>query len=215
MGAPAVGACAARGEPVDPTAAQAAVERAVRATAPSRPLRVVFDWRMRERDGRFSGRGVARIEPPYRARLDLFGPRGEGVLTAALVDDELRLPPGADEAMVPIPPPALLWGALGVFRPPAAQPTAVSREDGRLRVEYAGEEGRWRFLLDGDRLVEAEWRPDDAELHRVESNGVVAFGVPENVVYRDYAAFRELELDVGQVDEVDSFPVDIWTPGGP
>lgn len=213
-GVPALGACAARGRPVDIPVAQSAVERAVRATAPSRPLRVVFDWELREREGRFSGRGVARIEPPYRARLDLFGPRGEGVLTAALVGDELRLPPGAEEARVPIPPPALLWSVLGVFRPPPAELTAAAREDGRLRVEYAGVDGRWRFLLDGDRLVEAEWRGDGDALRRVETNGAAAFGVPDDVVYRNYEAFRQLELDVDQVDEVDSFPAEIWTPGG-
>ena len=48
---------------------------AVRATAPSAPLHILFDWTAREPDARFTGRGVARVEPPYRARLDLFGPR--------------------------------------------------------------------------------------------------------------------------------------------
>ncbi|NIP78984.1 MAG: hypothetical protein GWM90_07200, partial [Gemmatimonadetes bacterium] len=82
--------CAGRSVPetVDPSAAADAIAR----TAPDRPLRVRFDWRILDGEARFSGEGVARIEPPYRARLDLFGPQGEGYLSAALVAGELRLP---------------------------------------------------------------------------------------------------------------------------
>src|SRR5690606_13563466 len=88
---------------VDPTVAQAAVAE----TALDRPLHVVFAWTLQEREARFSGRGVTRYEPPGRARLDLFGPRDETYLSAALVDMELRLPRGMPD--VPLPPPPLLW----------------------------------------------------------------------------------------------------------
>ena len=50
---------------------------------------------------------MARIEPPSKARLDLFLDNGEGVLSAALVDDELRLPHGAPEDI--LPPVELMW----------------------------------------------------------------------------------------------------------
>ena len=59
---------------------------AVAATEPKQRLRIVFDWSLQERDAKFSGSGAIRTEPPYHVRLDLFGPRGEGYLSAALVD---------------------------------------------------------------------------------------------------------------------------------
>lgn len=188
------------------------VEReAVRATALDRALRIRFDWRVRERDARFSGQGVTRVEPPYNARLDLFGPRGEGVLRAAVVDDDLRLPPGMDADL--LPPVHLLWSVLGVFRPPEdAEPTTAVREDGRLRLEYARDGERWRFIVEEGRLRSAEWDDAAGRRHTVELNGVGAHGVPERVEYRDYAAFRELVLTLDQVDEVEAFPSDIWTP---
>ena len=79
------------------------------------PVRLIFDWSVREPGLRSGGRGVARLEPPYRARLDLFTGRGETVLRAALVGDDLRLPEGASGELVP--PPALFWSSLGIFRP--------------------------------------------------------------------------------------------------
>ena len=93
LAALAITACAGRSIPatLDPPVA----EDAIAETAPDRARRVVFDWRMLDGDARFSGRGVARIEPPYRARLDLFGPGDETVLSAALVDQDVRLPPGS------------------------------------------------------------------------------------------------------------------------
>ncbi|MYH49667.1 MAG: hypothetical protein F4151_09125, partial [Gammaproteobacteria bacterium] len=79
------------------------------------PVRLIFDWNVREPGLRSGGRGVARLEPPYRARLDLFTGRGETVLRAALVGDDLRIPEGASDELVP--PPALFWSSLGIFRP--------------------------------------------------------------------------------------------------
>ena len=44
---------------------------------PESPVQISFDFRFKEADLRFQGRGVARIEPPYRVRIDLFSHRGK------------------------------------------------------------------------------------------------------------------------------------------
>lgn len=194
-------------------AASAALERdLVAATAPDRPLRVRFDWTLRERDGRFRGRGVARLEPPYRARLDLFGPRGETYLSAAIVNGELRMPPQSTDA--PVPPPALLWSTLGVLLPPPGAQLAGSRHDGdRVRLEYTGARGRWRFEFERQRLRHAGWERTGGGRHTVELEGVGRFDLPQQAVYRDWAAFRELSLTLDEVKHVEPFPPETWVLG--
>jgi hypothetical protein len=66
-----------------------------RETPLKEPLQINFRWRLNEARQRHSGIGVARIEPPYRARLDLFTDDLESVVTAVLVDGSLVLPPGS------------------------------------------------------------------------------------------------------------------------
>lgn len=201
--------CAARGVPetVDPGAAAAAIER----TAPDRPLRVVFDWVILEGEARFSGSGAARIEPPYRARLDLFGPRGEGYLSAALVGMELRLPPGTPAAR--LPPPAMAWAALGVVSPPREAVlvgTRVTPE--RTELYYDVGESRLRYTLVDGRLGNARWDGGGRRM-AVDLSGVVEPGLPRQAFFRDASAGTELMLNLEEVDEVEPYPPDIWTPG--
>lgn len=193
--------------------ASAALEReVVDATAPDRPLRVRFAWSLRDRDAHFEGNGVARIEPPYRVRLDLFGPRGELYAAVAIVNGELRVPPQSADA--PIPPPSLLWSTLGVLLPPAgAQLVATRREGARLHLEYRGERGRWRFEVEDQRLRHAGWEPTDGGQHTVELEGTAPFELPEQAVYRDWAAFRELSLTLDEVEHVEPFPPETWVLG--
>jgi hypothetical protein len=214
--APTLSACASAapaGEvpagtaPADPTIAEAAVV----ATTLDRPLHVVFEWTLQEREARFTGRGVTRYEPPSRARLDLFGPRDETYLSAALVDMELRLPPGAPG--VPLPPPPLLWSVLGVLRPPAdARLTHASRDGDRTEVQYERDGERWTFRLEAGALRFAEAN-GPAGRRTVELSGDGGHGLPQQAVYRDWPAFRELRLNLQEANEVDGFPQDIWNVG--
>jgi len=211
---PLLAACAARSAPPpgppDPASARAAVE----ATEPRRTVQLLFDWNLRERDARFSGRGVARVQPPYRARLDLFGPRGEGYLTAALVGGDLRLPPAVQNA--PVPPPPLLWSALGVLWPPPGAELLATQRDGEvLRLEYAKGAERWRYRLEGGRLLYAEWLPAEGGRHTVELRHGDGDGPPREARYRDWAAYVELVLVLDSVEDVEAFPPDIWTPHAP
>lgn len=145
----------------DPAESESVARGALEATLPGEPVEMGFLFRLREADLRFQGRGVARIEPPYRVRLDLFSNRGETLFQAALVDGELRIPAWAPREMAP--PPGLLWAALGVFRPdPCWELTGSQTERDHaviLRYETPGGE-QLRFRIADNRLVRAE-------LHRV------------------------------------------------
>lgn len=193
--------------PADPTVAGAAVA----ATALEGPLRVVFDWRMRERDARYNGQGVARVEPPDRARLDLFGPRGEGLLSAAVVGQAVRLPEAAQT--VPMPPPALLWGTLGVVAPPPGATLDGTQQDGqRVRLAYTLPDGRLLYELEAGRLRGMRLEGPNRRM-TVELEGDAGHGAPRRAVYRDWSAFVELEMDVDRVEDVDPYPDDVWVPG--
>jgi hypothetical protein len=190
---------------VDPAAAKGAV----RATAPEAPLRAIFRWRVMDGEARFSGEGAARIEPPYRARLDLFGAHGEGYLSAALVETELRLPGRTD---VVLPPAAMIWSVLGVVRPPeAAVLQGTRQEGGTLELYYATADGRLRYTLEGERLRSAEWRRRGGRM-LVELEGEVG-GLPAAASYRDWANNTELHIELESVEEVEPYPTEIWTPG--
>lgn len=205
-------ACAGRGVPetADPVLAEAAV----RETAPDRPLRAVFGWRALDGQARFSGEGAARIEPPYRARLDLFGPRGEGYLTAALIDRELRLP---GEPEVALPPPAMLWALLGVVRPPADAVLEGTRVTGDGEAEerelyFAVDGSRLRYVLAGGRLHTAEWTGGGRRMI-IELAASADGPLPRTAAYRDWSRNTELHIGLEAVEEVEPYPPEIWTPG--
>ena len=206
------GCASAGGEVPDGEIVGTYADEASRSTVPERPLHIVFAWSLQEREARFSGEGVARFEPPARARLDLFGPRGETVLAAALVELELRLPPGVTDA--PLPPPALLWSALGIFRAPEGATLVGTRRDGsRTTLVYEAGAQRWRFELEDGRLRSAEWTGPGQGRRTVELGGAGSHGLPANATYRDWPAFTELKLTLEEANEVDGFPSDTWTPG--
>lgn len=206
----AAGACASSREFAAGPPAPLIAQRHVAATAPRVALQIVFDWSLRDRDARFSGAGAARVQPAYRGRLDLFGPRGESYLRAAVLDGELLLPPGAPSDA--LPPPELLWAALGVLYPPADAELLGTRTgaDGTF-LEYGRGDERWRFRLQDDKLRYAEWLSGGDGRRTVELEGDGGSGLPQRTLYRDWTAFRELELILTEIDEVDAFPDDIFT----
>jgi hypothetical protein len=193
----------------DPAAIAAELTRA---TVPASPRRINFGWELDEAGARFNGRGVARYEAPERVRLDLFGPRGETYLAAAMVDGEVRAPAALLQRFR-LPSPGLLWGTVGVVAPPA---------DARLIDASAqGGETLVRYQLGGDVL---EYRARGGRLQSVRrrSGGGVAESIdltwgeqgPSRAQYRDWAAFRTLTLTVESSTDVESFSPDTWTPPG-
>lgn len=198
--------------PPTPVDAEGISQNVGLATRPSEPVRIVFDWALNESGSRTSGRGVVRMEPPYKARLDLFTGQGETVLRAALVNDVLRLPPGVETQEI-VPPPTLLWAALGVFRPGTLAYLAGGEglPDGQVRLTYtynSGEELQYR--LEGTQVQHVELKRQDrtAESIAIEASDEHPF--PQETVYRNVGAFRELTMTLHEYELVDVFPPDIW-----
>jgi hypothetical protein len=210
--AAALAACASTGADAGPPD-EAAEAAAVAATAPARQLQVFFDWDFRDREARFNGQGVVRLDSAYRARLDLFGPRGETLSAAVLDGETMAVVPSGTASL--LPPPALLWSALGVFRPPVDAPlTATSRSNGSLVLHYGRDGVAWRFRFENDALRGTEWTAGGGR-RTVELTGSSSFGLPAQAAFRDWAEFRELTLRVTNVEESAGFGADVWTlPGG-
>ena len=192
--------------------AQQAVAAATESNPFPRAARVFFEWNIREPNLRVGGNGVARLEPPNQARLDLFLGNGQSVLAVALVDDDLRAPEGTSLQVVPSPP--LLWASLGVFRPGDGV-TLLGAEvrDEALRLRYALGDGDelWYELRDG-KLTGVELLHDGSALHRVSLDREVEWELPRGATYRNLASFRELKITVESVENVESYPADIWSP---
>ena len=194
----------------DPLAA--ARETATR-TSLTAPARVEFRWMLNEAGSRVDGIGVVRIEPPAKARIDLFLDNGEGVLSAALVGDELRLPQGAPDDI--LPPVELMWGTLGVFRPMMSSELigADELENAGHRYRYTSGDGsaihyevkhdlvRVVEMLDGASVIQS--------VHLVTSEGD---GYPTEATYRNRVEFRELKITRTAIVPTDSFDPSIWDP---
>lgn len=180
-------------------------------TALREPVRIVFEWQLNEAGVRVRGRGVARVEPPYKARLDLFLANGESVVSAALVDGDLRLPPGAPEGI--LPPADLMWGVLGVFRPLyGVDLLGAERQEGdalRLRYRYA-DARELHFHVVAGRVRTLELLQAGRAVERVELVLDEGSRFPAEATYRNLAAFRELKITRATVERVESFPPDIW-----
>lgn len=186
---------------------------AQRATTPSSPRQAQFGWQLDEAGAQFRGRGVARYVAPGRFRLDLFGPRGETYLAAALVDGQMRVPAVLAQRFA-LPSPALLWGAVGIVAPPA---------DARLLTSsVSGEATTLRYQLGPDVL---EYRLRGGRLQSIRRSA--GGGVRESIdltwndagqlgraQYRDWAAYRTLNLTVESQTDVAGFPEETWSPPG-
>jgi hypothetical protein len=185
-----------------------------RATLPASPRQVQFGWQLDEAGARFSGRGVGRYAAPDHFRLDLFGPRGETYLAAALVGETPRVPAAVAQRFR-LPSTGLLWGAVGVVRPPAAaRLVAADAEGDRVTLRYdLGEEGTLEYRARGGRLE---------SVRRLEGGGVQESidlerggdGTLRRATYRDWAAYRTLNLTLESSTDVAAFPDDVWSPPG-
>lgn len=181
-------------------------------TAVDRPQLIFFRWSLTEEGLRLGGRGVARVAPPFRARLDLFLDNGEGVAQAVLIDDDLRTPMTLPGGL--LPPANLLWGTLGVFRqwPGTEILGAEELEGGGRRIRTRLPDGREVYYgFETERMTSAELRREGSVVQEIRLARDTA-SVPAEAVYRDNTAFRELIITRERVEYVPSFPDDIWRP---
>ncbi|MBK5188396.1 MAG: hypothetical protein JJD97_09115 [Gemmatimonadaceae bacterium] len=162
----------------------------------------MFQYDYTEPDLRIRGDGVARIAPPDSVRLDFFV-NGEGTGHALLVGDEIRLQDGEQKMRDFLPPPPLLWAALGRLHVPAAADTTVRVDSDTLRIDighqpgwratFAGEQLRRLELIDGGRIPQWVERP---------ATGPIRYEQPR--------LRRTLKLMISRDDTVPGFDVSIW-----
>jgi len=205
---------APQGLPIPRPRAVASAEAALETTRPEEPSRIRFAFRVREADLRFNGRGLARVEPPYRVRLDLFSTNGETIFQAALVDGSLRIPAWAPRELAP--PPALLWAAFGVFRPDPELQLLEARVNDRgvTTLRYGGGESlELRFLVEEGQLTRAELHRRDHLEEEVDLSLDRSTGEVLETVYRNRSLFLELTFSLESVENVPPFPPEIWYPG--
>jgi hypothetical protein len=164
--------------------------------------KLVFLWELKDADLTARGEGVARIAPPDSVRLDFFLGGGTTGGAATLVGDSLAVP-GPDASRRLVPPPALLWAALGRLRLPAERDTVIAVQDSLVRADI-GAPVRWRVTFRGDSL---------ARLERIAGGRLrewVDRGAGGRIVYRDQATGRSLTLDIQRSDAVPPFDPAIW-----
>ncbi len=189
------------------------VQEALRNNPSPTTSQVVFEWRVREPDLRLEGRGVARLQNPDRARLDLFMDNNEAVLAASLVEDQLRAREGTRLELVPSP--ALLWAFLGTFRPGEdATPLDGEFDGDDFRLDYGLPDGdEARYLFRSGRVTQVEVYHEGHAVHRVRLTWEGGGELPSEATYRNLGSFSELKVTVNTVERVDSHPSDIWYLG--
>ena len=193
-------ACAPRLRPL--SGAPSVMVRLPATRLPPSPTRVVFDWHLEDQDFVARGDGVARIASPDSARLDFFVGGGMGSGAAVLIGSELRAP-GPDMVRRLVPPPPLLWAALGRLAIPPESDT-VARVDGGLLRADIGRPVRWRVSFRADTLVRLERVSDDRVVEWVERLTAT------RVRYRHETARRQLTLSVVSTETTTPFDASIW-----
>ena len=136
---------------IQPLTGRHTEERLPAPTLDPRPHLVRFGWRYADETFEAAGDGVVRVLAPDRARLDFFLQNGMAGGWAILQGDSLTIP-GIDLVRRLLPPPPLLWAALGRLTLPAATDTVVRRDADTLRAALIGAVGiegkeEWRVAM--------------------------------------------------------------------
>ena len=195
-------ACTQRLPDPVPVAQPGGLARTLQATGtPDLPRLIDFKWRYRGREGRFSGEGGVRINPPDSVRLDLFGPGWSGVQSAVLVGDDIYY---IGEQKITLPPPTFMWSMLGIFRPPTGiEPQGARRGEYSQLTYRLSDRESVVYLFDAEGLlVEAELKRNDDAVQTIRvvpgdpGEDPEAFRWPNEGRYRDLVEFLEVQFNV-------------------
>jgi len=182
---------------------------------PARPMQLRFTWNYSDDSFNANGEGAVRVQPPDRARLDFFLNNGVAGGYAILIGDSLTIP-GPELVRRFLPPPPLLWAALGKPALPPSSDTTARIDGDTLRVdmgELRGGDARnadgraWRLAFAGTRLARVE---------RIEGGKVVEWvsrtpdAGGETIRYNHETARRALTIVVNDTMWVEGFDDAIW-----
>ena len=182
------------------------------APAPSRVLpeiplagkhrRIVFRWSYEENSLFARGEGAIRAAAPDSARVDLFLAGGVSAGHAILIGDSVR-GTNADQVRRVLPPPSMIWAALGRLVVPALPDTVITA-DGDILEADVGRPATWRVSIKGDRLMQLARLNGGriAEVVTRDNGGRLLYEVPGR---------RKLWLGIITDEEVPAFDAAIWT----
>lgn len=169
---------------------------------PVMPQKVTFRWELNDNSIVARGDGVARMEAPDHARVDLFLGGGFGAAAAAvLVGDSLLVPPNSNGRDL-VPPAPLLWAALGRLALPALPDTIIRVVGDTLRASI-GEPVQWRITSVAGALTRVE---------RVSGNRIMEWveRIPGKQTRYELSGGRSLVLDIETQQPVAPFDPTIW-----
>ena len=150
-----------------------------------------------------NGDGAIRVAAPDSARVDLFLSGGISAGYAVLVGDRFTGPNQAQIGKV-LPPPAMMWAALGRLAIPAL-PDTVLTVDGDIVYADIGRPAVWRVTIKGSRLMQLARLSGGriAEVVTRDEGGRLLYEVPGR---------RKLWLGITRDEEVTAFDASIWGP---
>ena len=195
-----VAGCAARIHALPGVAPENAV--LPRFLLPSTPRKIAFKWELNDNSIVARGEGVARLEAPDHARVDLFLGGGFGAAAGAiLIGDSLFVPPNSNGRDL-VPPAPLLWAALGRLALPALPDTIIRVVGDTLRASL-GSPVQWRITSVAGELTRVE---------RVSGDRIVEWvdRVPGKQTRYELSGRRSLVLDIESQQPVAPFDPSIW-----
>lgn len=194
------GACAPRVAPLKGAPAPNRALPDVRLPAGHR--RIVFRWDYEENSLITHGEGAIRVASPDSARVDLFLAGGIPAGYAVLIGDSLRGPNRAQVQRV-LPPPAMMWAAIGRLAIPPLPDTVITAEGESLFADI-GRPAAWRVTIKGPRLMQLARLNGGRIVEQVtrDDGGRLLYEVPNR---------RKLWLGITRDEEVPAFDASIWT----
>jgi len=197
--------CAPRARPLPGEAVPASRVPSARLAPGHR--RIVFRWTYDDGAATARGEGVARVAPPDSARLDFFLDGGLGGGYAIVLDDAISTPNDA-QARRYLPPPSLLWAALGRLAVPAAPDTVARVGAGVLRADIGHDPG-WRVTFDDAGRLRRLERLEGGRIREWISRDFGA-GTTGEVRYENARANRVLTLSIQRTLSDSAFDEAIW-----
>lgn len=109
-----------------------------------------FTWTLNQDEGK--GRGSVAIAPPDSLKLDYRGPLGSHPGSAFIAGDTAVWAQPQEDVEKLVPSYGLLWGLVGVARPPKAGWKVAGHKDAIRTV--------WRYTRGADTTLYVMWRSD-------------------------------------------------------